>query len=167
MLVSRHSGGESGIMGKRRRILLVDDDPQVLFVFGAGLRGLGVPCDVVTAHDGGEAYRLLQAGAFDLLVTDIRLPGIDGVTLTSFARSAHYWLPVVWITAHGCRVVQQDAARLRVYRCLAKPIEISVLRQVAEQAMNSQTPDRDKAQGEHRDEPPDEPPDEPGTANDH
>jgi two-component system, NtrC family, response regulator GlrR len=150
-------------MGKRRRILLVDDDPQVLFVFGAGLRGLGIPCDVVTAHDGGEAYRLLQAGVFDLLVTVVRLPGIDGVTLTSFVRSAQHWLPVVWITAHGCRVVQADAARLGVYRCLAKPIEISVLRQVAEQAMNSRRLKYD----EPRDEPPDEPPDESRAANDH
>lgn len=146
-------------MGKRRRILLVDDDPQVLFVFGASLRGLSIACDVVTAHDGGEAYRLLQAGSFDLLVTDVRLPGIDGVTLTSFVRSAQRRLPVVWITAHGCRVVQADAARLGVYRCLAKPIEISVLRQVAEQAMASRVLKHDK--------PRDEPPDESQAANDH
>jgi DNA-binding NtrC family response regulator len=123
-------------MGRRRRILLVDDNPQVLFVFGASLQGLSTPCDVVTARDGREAYRLLQTDTFDLLVTDIRLPGIDGVTLTGYVRSTLGRLPVVWITAHGCSAVCEDAARLGVYRCLEKPVEVSVFRQVAEQALN-------------------------------
>ena len=125
-------------MGKRRRILLVDDNPQVLFVFGAILQGLSTPCDVVTARDGREAYRMLQTDTFDLLVTDIRLPGIDGVTLTGYFRSKWHGLPVVWITAHDCSAVCADAARLRVYRCLEKPVEVSVFRQVTEQALNNE-----------------------------
>jgi DNA-binding NtrC family response regulator len=57
------------------------------------------------------------------------------VTLTSYVRSALHWLPVVWITAHGCSAVHEDAARLGVYRCLEKPVEVNVFRQVAEQAL--------------------------------
>jgi DNA-binding NtrC family response regulator len=125
-------------MMRRRRILLVDDDGQVLFVLHASLRRMNVPCDVVTAQDGCEAYRLLQASAFDLLVTDIRLPGIDGVTLTGFARSAARQLPVVWITAHGCAPLRADAARLGVHRCLEKPVEVSEFRQVVQQALDDE-----------------------------
>jgi len=118
-----------------KRILLVDDDERVLFVLAASLRRLSVPCDIVTAQDGREACRLLEASAFDLLVTDIRLPGIDGVTLTALVRQWAKQLPVVWITAHGCAPVREDAARLDVHRCLEKPVEVSEFRQVVLQAM--------------------------------
>jgi DNA-binding NtrC family response regulator len=127
-------------MGERRRILLVDDDGQVLFVLGASLRRMAVPCDVVTAQDGREAYHLLRANAFDLLVTDIRLPGIDGVTLTGLARSSAQQIGVVWITAHGCAQLREDAARLGVYLCLEKPVEVSEFRRVVEQALAGDVP---------------------------
>jgi len=122
-------------MVESRRILLVDDDGQVLFVLGACLQRLTVSCDVVTAHDGREACRHLQTSSFDLLVTDIRLPGIDGVTLTRLARSLAQKLSVVWITAHGCAPLREDAVRLGVYRCLEKPVEVSEFRRVVEQAL--------------------------------
>lgn len=123
-----------------RRILLVDDDGQVLFVLRASLRRLGVPCDITMALDGREAYRLLQADTFDLVITAIRLPGLDGVTLTKFIRSVSPELPVVWITAHGCALLREDAARLGVYQCLEKPVEVSMFREVAQQALSGEVP---------------------------
>jgi DNA-binding NtrC family response regulator len=122
-------------MGELRRILLVDDDEQVLFVLGTSLRRMPVPCDVVTALDGREAYQLLQSDAFDLLVTDIRLPGMDGVKLTGLARLSKEGLPVVWITAHRCAPLRTEATRLRVYCCLEKPVEVSEFRHVIQQAL--------------------------------
>lgn len=127
-------------MDLRKRILLVDDDRQVLFVLQASLRRMSVPCDVVTAEDGRDAYHLLRANAFDLLITDIRLPGIDGVTLTALTRPWATKLPVVWITAHGCAPIRQDAERLGVHRCLEKPVEVSEFRQVVEWALAERTP---------------------------
>ena len=81
----------------------MDDDERVLFVLAASLRRLSVPCDMITAQDRREAGRLLEASAFDLLVTDIRLPGIDGVTLTALVRQWAKQLPVVWITPIAVR----------------------------------------------------------------
>jgi len=129
-------------MAERSRcILLVDDDAQVLFVLRASLRRLSMPCDVAIALDGGEAYRLLQTNTFDLVVTAIRLPGLDGVTLTKFIRSTSHDLPVVWITAHGCAPLRKDAARLGVYQCLEKPVEVSVFRKIVQQALDGEAPD--------------------------
>ena len=125
-------------MGQPRRILLVDDDRQVLFVLQASLRRMSAPCDVVTAQDGREAYRLLQASTFDLLVTDIRLPGIDGVTLTRLARSSTPLIPVVWITAHGCAPLREDVVCLQVHCCLEKPVEVNDFRQVIQQVLGGQ-----------------------------
>lgn len=118
-----------------RRILLVDDDERVLFVLSASLRRMSGPYDVVTALDGSAAYRLLQASTFNLLVTDIRLPGIDGMTLTDLVRSRAPQLPIIWITAHGCRAMHEDAVRLRVYSCLEKPVEVGEFRQIVRQAI--------------------------------
>jgi len=122
-------------MDGRRRILLVDDDERVLFVLQATLRRLSAPLDIITARDGLEAYRLLEDGAFDLLVTDVRLPGIDGVSLTRAARSTAPAMPVVWITAHGCAAIRADALLLGVHRCVEKPVEMDEFRQVVRQAL--------------------------------
>jgi two-component system response regulator GlrR len=122
-------------MGECRRILLVDDDGLVLFVLRASLLRMPTPYDVISARDGGEAYRLLQADNFHLLVTDIRLPGIDGVSLTQAARSLAREMAVVWITAHGCAPLREEAVRLGVYCCLEKPVEVSEFRRVVEGAL--------------------------------
>lgn len=118
-----------------KRILLVDDDERVLFVLGASLTRLGLPCEVVTARDGREAGGLLNESGFDILVTDIRVPGIDGITLTGLARAQAPQLPVVWVTAYGCRELRADASRLRVFCCLEKPVELDEFRRIIRQAL--------------------------------
>jgi two-component system response regulator GlrR len=123
------------MIGNHKRILLVDDDQEVLFVLQASLQRAGTPCDVIASYDGSKAYRLLQTEIFDLLVTAIRMPGIDGIALTALARSVSHTLPVVWITAHGCASLHDDAVRFGVYRCLEKPVEINVFRKVVQQAL--------------------------------
>jgi two-component system, NtrC family, response regulator GlrR len=125
---------------RSRRILLVEDDGQVLFVLRASLRRLSVSCDIVTAQSGSEAYRLLQLDPFDLLITAIRLPGIDGVTLTEFIRSGLHELPVVWVTTRGCTDLREDASPLGVFHCLEKPVEVSVFRKVVQQALDDEEP---------------------------
>jgi len=122
-------------MGERKRILLVDDDSQVLFVLQAALRRMNMACDVETAQNGREAYRLVEAFPLDLLITDIRLPGVDGITLTDLVRSRTSQMPVIWITAYGCHGLAEDADRLRVFRCLEKPVEVDEFRQIVQQAI--------------------------------
>ena len=128
-------------MGERKRILLVDDDSRVLFVLQAALMRTDLPCDIETARNGREAYRLVEALPFDLLITDIRLPGIDGITLTDLVRSRTPQMPVIWITAYGCHGLREDAARLCVSRCLEKPVEVDALRQIVRQAILASFPD--------------------------
>lgn len=126
---------------RSRRILLVEDDQQVLFVLRSSLQRLSVSCEIVTAREGREAYRLLQLDTLDLVVTAIRLPGIDSVTLTEFIQSASHDLPVLWITMRGCTDLREDATRLGVFECLDKPVEVGVFREVVRQALD------DKKQG--------------------
>lgn len=117
------------------RVLLVDDDERVLFVLQAALRRMNAAPEVVTAQDGLEAHQLLQALKFDLLITDIRLPGMDGIALTRLARAAAPSTPVLWITAHGCAGVQHEARLLGVRCCMEKPVEMEEFREIVRQAL--------------------------------
>lgn len=123
-----------------KRILLVDDDERVLFVLSASLRRMPACYDVVTVQDGRAACDLLETATFDLLVTDIRLPEIDGITLTDLVRTRLPQLPVIWVTAYGCRGLQGEAERLCVFRCLEKPVEMHAFRQIVQQALTLRAP---------------------------
>ena len=77
-------------------ILVVDDDPRLLVLLADQLRGDGF--DVVTARDGPEALRRLGAGWPDLVVIDLMMPGMDGLTLAREIK-ARADLPIVVLSA--------------------------------------------------------------------
>ncbi len=80
--------------GRRLRILVVDDDPLVVASTTDMLEDLGH--DPVCAASGEEALAVLaQDGAFDLLLTDVMMPGMNGVTLANQVRALHAGLPIV------------------------------------------------------------------------
>lgn len=125
-----------------KRILLVEDDEQVLFTLRASLPRLDIPFEIITANDGRDAFRLLQSTPLDLFVTAIRLPGVDGITLTQLVRSWLPQLPVIWITAHGCEPVRAQGEQLGIYRCLEKPVEVGVFRSAVQEALEQISADR-------------------------
>jgi DNA-binding NtrC family response regulator len=122
-----------------RHVLVVDDEESVLFVLYNGLLRLddGYEIEVEKAHEGREALEKLRETHFDLLITDLRLPGMDGVTLTEAARDIDSDIVVVWITAHDCHKVRRDRERLGVYRCLDKPLEIDEIRGIVREALET------------------------------
>ncbi|MHB0856812.1 MAG: response regulator [Anaerolineae bacterium] len=127
--------------GGLKRILVVDDDDRVLWVLYHTLARLGGDYEIVPAHDGLEALNEASKKPFDLLVTDLMLPGIDGVELTKAVRSLNPAVAVIWITAQASGNVVREAARLSVFHCFSKPTEITEIRQVARKALEAD--DRD------------------------
>ena len=80
-----------------KRILVADDDAMVRFILTDELELAG--CTVTDAVDGEAALTILSGGAeFDLLVTDIRMPKLDGWTLAEQARQLRPNLPVLYVT---------------------------------------------------------------------
>ncbi len=118
-----------------RRILVVDDDRAVLLVLGDALRRLAEDCEIVTARDAGEALRELNRGSFDVMVTDLTLPGMTGIGLTERARTLASDMPVLWITACGCQRVLGEGASLGVYCCMDKPVEIRQIQEAVQSAL--------------------------------
>jgi len=124
-------------MAKRRRILIVDDDPIVLFVFHDTLRDLGQAYEIVTAQGGLRALAEVRDKPFDLVITDLSMPDLGGVELTEAIRHESPDTAVVWITAYGYHSVSADAARLRIQHCHDKPLEVDEILQIAREALDT------------------------------
>jgi DNA-binding NtrC family response regulator len=109
-------------MDECRHILIVDDDERVLFVLRRALMRLNDGYEIETAQDGRDAADNVRSRKFDLVITDLRMPGLDGVELTRVINSASAETVVVWITAYGCQELERESAQLNVYGCLEKPL---------------------------------------------
>jgi two-component system sensor histidine kinase and response regulator WspE len=85
----------------RRRIMVVDDSPLTRELISALLEAVGY--DIITAGDGAEALHLLTQGPVDLVVTDLEMPGLDGLELTREIKGqeALKRLPVIILTTRG------------------------------------------------------------------
>jgi DNA-binding NtrC family response regulator len=119
-----------------KRILIVDDEARVLLILHDTLQRLGTGFEVVTAQSSSEALKRARKEDFDLVITDLRMPGMDGIELTRALRAIQPEIRVVWITAYGCHKASADSVKLGVFRCLDKPLEIKQIRQVAQEALN-------------------------------
>jgi DNA-binding NtrC family response regulator len=122
-------------MAAERRLLVVDDDKNVRFVLSQALRALSTHYEILSASDAHEALNLLEQQAFDLVITDINLPGINGVDLTEKLLTESPNTAVIWITAYGCHRMARKRAYTRVFICLEKPISIDEIREAALKAL--------------------------------
>ena len=119
------------------RILVVDDDERVLFVLRRALLAFQNGYEIVTTPDSREALNKAKEIPFDLLITDLKMPGVDGITLTQAIRGLNSGTVVVWITAYGCAQVSDEATRLSVHECLEKPLRIDEIRRVVRDALDN------------------------------
>ena len=113
-------GVESNVM-KELRILIVDDEEPVL---RACTRALSeIPnVEIVQEKHGSHAATLLSSEVFDLLISDVRMPGIDGHELLKIAHQHHPKLPVILITGFPTAETTKGCASLGAAACLVKPI---------------------------------------------
>jgi DNA-binding NtrC family response regulator len=125
-------------MRQRKRILIVDNEPSVLFVLRGALRSLNDAWDIITAPNGSEGWKRIREQPCNLVITDLRMPGLDGVELTEAIRAFYPSTAIVWMTAYDCYQVLQVRKRLGVYRCVNKPLEIEEIRSIAREALKAQ-----------------------------
>jgi CheY-like chemotaxis protein/anti-sigma regulatory factor (Ser/Thr protein kinase) len=92
------------------KILIVDDDEVDREIAARCLEGLD-PLTVLTAADGNEALASIAASKPDLVVTDLRMPGMDGLELVQKLRQEHPLLPVVLVTSHGSEHIAIEALK--------------------------------------------------------
>ncbi len=123
-------------MEKRKKcILLVEDDDWLLFVLRESLERMEFKHQLVTAYRAREALEKSNEYKPILLITDIQLPGMNGVQLTRKLTEKHENLVAIWITAYGCYRVRQEMRDLDVHRCVDKPLKIGRFRELAREAL--------------------------------
>ena len=97
-------------MANPLRVLVVDDDPGMRDGMALSLRRAGFVTE--QAKSGEEALRMTRPGAFDAVVTDLRMMGIDGLQLTARLKALDPVLPVLLVTAFGSLDTAREAMRL-------------------------------------------------------
>ncbi|HEX5069809.1 MAG TPA: response regulator [Vicinamibacterales bacterium] len=108
----------------RSSLLVVEDEDAVRDLIATTLTSADARYDVTVAPDGPSALTMLRARSFDVLVTDLKMPGMDGMTLIREARAIAPELPVVIITAVPSQSSAIDAVNLGVSGYLTKPFRM-------------------------------------------
>jgi CheY-like chemotaxis protein/anti-sigma regulatory factor (Ser/Thr protein kinase) len=121
---------------KQQRILIVDDEEFVALTMQAGLENLP-NCEVLTATSGEQAWQFFEEKPFNLLITDYKMPGIDGLTLAAQIKQAYPQTIIIMMTAYGGEELNEQAANISIQRILDKPVEFSEVRRVASEALSS------------------------------
>ena len=120
-------------MGRPYRILLVDDETDLLRLWKLRLESKNY--HVAVASSGEEALATFSAFKPDVVLTDLRMPGIDGMALFEAIRTFNKSIPVIIITAHGSIPEAVEATRQGVFSFLTKPIEGATLLQEVAKAI--------------------------------
>jgi len=128
-------------------ILVVDDDPQIREVLQTRLESKGY--QVSTAADGHEALAALKRGAaVDLIITDLKMPGMDGLELLRRLPDTPGSQPVIFLTAHGSVTEAVEAMKLGAYDFLEKPYSGADLLRMVKAALTAQQSPQAAAPGE-------------------
>jgi two-component system response regulator AtoC len=123
------------VAGLDRTVLIVDDEANLRKVLAAMLRREGYA--ILTASDGEEAWSLLRTHRVDVVLTDLRMPKIDGMTLLERITKERRELPVVMLTAHGTVDTAVTAMKLGAFDYLTKPFDQDELRVIIKKAADT------------------------------
>lgn len=130
---------------KGSRILLVDDET----VFATNMTKLLTKrgYEVTPVHSGDSAIRVLQGESFDVIVLDLKMPGMDGIATLKEIKKMGLFTQVLILTGHGSIDTALEAIKLGAYDYLTKPCEIGELVSKIEGAWERKEPTAQKGPG--------------------
>jgi len=115
---------------KGLKILIVDDEPLMRLSMVDALEGVG--CEVAAAATGTEGVHVLEKRQFDLVITDLRLPGADGLEILKVCKERNPNTEVIMITAHGSVDTAVGAMKHGAYDYITKPFQMDELLLIVE-----------------------------------
>lgn len=118
---------------RENTILIADDEEKTRNVLKINLKN---KYRVVLAQNGNEAIEYLKKEPVDLVLTDLRMPEIDGLGLLEYLQQNHKHIPVIIITAFGTIENAVQAMKMGAYDYILKPIKIAELQRVIDKALN-------------------------------
>src|SRR5258707_14245371 len=117
------------------RVLLIEDDVGAAAALRRVLADEGY--DMVCEARGDTGLAHAEAEVFDLVITDLKLPGLNGLDLVQRLHTAKPRLPIILMTAHGTTETAIEATKLGAYDYLLKPFEMEELLDLVARAVES------------------------------
>ncbi len=113
-------------------LLLVDDETEFVVTLAErlALRNFKPTC----VFNGAEALRFIATRTPDVMLLDLKMPGIDGMQVLRQVRKSHPEIPVIILTGHGSEKDEADARRIGAFEYLSKPVDIRTLTEYIQRA---------------------------------
>jgi DNA-binding NtrC family response regulator len=108
-----------------KNILLVDDEKQILHSLAEGLCCYHHDWNVLTAENGRQGATIIDSELVDVVVTDLRMPGMDGHELLRYIRKTKPDLPVIVMTADWVQELEDEILPLGAVQCMKKPFDLA------------------------------------------
>ena len=120
-----------------RRALVVDDSETMREILTSALADLDEPVEVTQVASGFEALRSLARQTFDLVVTDVNMPDINGLELAAFVRrdAQHRGVPLLIVSSEGSSRDREKGLELGADAYLVKPFDPDELRDLARELL--------------------------------
>ena len=120
---------------KEIKVLLVDDEEDFVKSLSERIKMRDLDSDV--AMNGEEALRLVDDDVPDVMVLDLKMPGIDGMEVLRRVKKAYPQVQVIMLTGHGSEKDEKEARRLGAFEYLEKPTSIDTLIKYIKRAFKS------------------------------
>ena len=116
------------------RILIVEDSPTMRSLLVSALEDLDSPAKLIEVESGFEALRVLPREPFDLILTDINMPDINGLELVSFVKNEQQYrsIPLIIVSTEGSDRDREKGMSLGADAYVVKPFEPEELRRLAQ-----------------------------------
>lgn len=114
----------------KKRVLIVDDEEDLTWSISKGLAKDRDSLEVMCVNSGSVALELLSKNSVDLIVTDLRMPGINGLKLLGEIRKRYPQTRVIIMTAYGSLEVREELQKSEGAGYIEKPFEINELRKL-------------------------------------
>ncbi len=124
-----------GSKSMQYNILIAEDDPNIANLIKELITRKGN--NALVAHDGEEAFKIFSNIKVDLLITDLKMPKIDGMTLIKMIRKAKSTMPIIIITGYGSQQNRELAGQYDVFEILSKPCPLIEISNAIDRALKS------------------------------
>ena len=114
-------------------VLLIDDEEELVSALAERLGYRGIQADVATT--GPSALEQMKLKRYDIVILDLKLPGVSGVTVLREIGTSYPDIPVILITGHGAPVDLPEFKSGEAFDYLPKPIELDILIQTMQRAL--------------------------------
>jgi DNA-binding NtrC family response regulator len=116
------------------KILIVDDEPDMLKLLSMTIQRKA-PYQVTTTNNPVEALELVKGGGFDLIISDLKMPGLDGIELLDAVKRLDPDIPVILMTAYGTIESASEAMEKGGFDFITKPFRIDQILFTIDRAM--------------------------------